>query len=176
MNGYFQLVIAANGTGIKIIPPTDGGAPVSLQDVREYLDKRHIAYDLKALDEAVKRADGGVSVFSTAQILPERESYRLTVSDDEMRATGYFYPPSEGQTGEYMTAAEVLNDLSMQKITYGIQKEAIESFFRNRVYCTEIDLAIGKPVRGVILSLSRQIVFFLPMLLIFPLFMGINGI
>ena len=36
--------------------------------------------------------------------------------------------------------------------------------------------SIGKPVRGVILSLSRQIVFFLPMLLIFPLFMGIDGI
>ena len=36
--------------------------------------------------------------------------------------------------------------------------------------------SIGKPVRGVILSLTRQIIFFLPTLLILPLFMGIDGI
>lgn len=36
--------------------------------------------------------------------------------------------------------------------------------------------AIGKPKRGVFLSLTRQILFLLPLLLIFPLFMGINGI
>ncbi|MCD7709096.1 MAG: MATE family efflux transporter [Clostridiales bacterium] len=36
--------------------------------------------------------------------------------------------------------------------------------------------AIGKPTRGVFLSLTRQIIFFLPLLVIFPLFMGIDGI
>jgi Na+-driven multidrug efflux pump len=36
--------------------------------------------------------------------------------------------------------------------------------------------AIGKPTRGVFLSLTRQIIFLLPLLLIFPLFLGIDGI
>ncbi|MBQ4529772.1 MAG: MATE family efflux transporter [Lachnospiraceae bacterium] len=36
--------------------------------------------------------------------------------------------------------------------------------------------AIGKPGRGVFLSLTRQIIFLLPLLVIFPLFMGIDGI
>lgn len=36
--------------------------------------------------------------------------------------------------------------------------------------------AIGKPKRGVFLSLTRQILFLLPLLIIFPLFMGIDGI
>ena len=36
--------------------------------------------------------------------------------------------------------------------------------------------AIGKPARGVFLSLTRQIIFLLPLLVIFPLFMGIDGI
>ena len=36
--------------------------------------------------------------------------------------------------------------------------------------------SIGKPVRGIILSLSRQIVFFLPVLVILPAFMGMDGI
>ena len=36
--------------------------------------------------------------------------------------------------------------------------------------------AIGKPVRGAVLSLTRQVLFFIPLVLILPLFMGINGI
>lgn len=36
--------------------------------------------------------------------------------------------------------------------------------------------SIGKPIKGVFLSLTRNILFFLPIMLILPLFMGINGI
>lgn len=36
--------------------------------------------------------------------------------------------------------------------------------------------AIGKPKRGILLSLTRQIFFLLPLLIIFPLFMGIDGV
>lgn len=36
--------------------------------------------------------------------------------------------------------------------------------------------AIGKPKGGVFLSLTRQIIFLLPLIIIFPLFMGIDGI
>lgn len=36
--------------------------------------------------------------------------------------------------------------------------------------------SIGKPIKGVFLSLTRQIIFFIPFLLIFPHFFGIDGI
>ena len=36
--------------------------------------------------------------------------------------------------------------------------------------------SIGKPIKGVFLSLTRNVLFFLPIMLILPLFMGINGI
>ena len=36
--------------------------------------------------------------------------------------------------------------------------------------------AIGKPYKGVFLSLTRQILFLLPLLLLFPLWFGIDGI
>lgn len=35
--------------------------------------------------------------------------------------------------------------------------------------------SIGKPAKGIFLSLTRQIIFFVPLLLILPLFMGIEG-
>lgn len=36
--------------------------------------------------------------------------------------------------------------------------------------------AIGKPVKGIFLSLTRQIIFLLPLILILPLFLGIDGV
>ena len=36
--------------------------------------------------------------------------------------------------------------------------------------------SIGKPKKGIFLSLTRQLLFLLPLILIFPLFMGIDGI
>lgn len=36
--------------------------------------------------------------------------------------------------------------------------------------------AIGKPLKGLLLSMTRQVIFLIPLLLILPLFMGINGI
>lgn len=36
--------------------------------------------------------------------------------------------------------------------------------------------SIGKPQKGVFLSLTRQIIFLLPLIIVFPLFMGIDGI
>lgn len=36
--------------------------------------------------------------------------------------------------------------------------------------------AIGKPVRGILLSLTRQVFFLIPLILILPLFFGLDGI
>lgn len=36
--------------------------------------------------------------------------------------------------------------------------------------------AIGKPMKGVLLSLTRQVFFLVPCLLILPLFLGLDGI
>ena len=36
--------------------------------------------------------------------------------------------------------------------------------------------AIGKPIKGMVLSLTRQVIFLIPLVFILPLFMGIDGI
>ena len=61
-----------------------------------------------------------------------------------------------------------------------------ESFFRISMFFTWINClqpiastfftSIGKPVKGVILSLTRQIIFFVPILIILPLFLKIDGV
>ena len=147
MNGYFQLVVLPNGTAVKVFAPTEGGTPVTVPDIRAYMDQRNISYDVIKLDEAVQKADGSAVPVNGQKIMPERESYRLDISVDEMTATGYFYPPSDGEKGEYMTPDEVKKDLMFQKITFGVCNDTIDAFFQNRQYCTPIVLAQGKPVR-----------------------------
>ncbi len=36
--------------------------------------------------------------------------------------------------------------------------------------------AIGKPVKGLLLSMTRQVFFLIPLILILPLFFGIDGV
>lgn len=61
-----------------------------------------------------------------------------------------------------------------------------ERFFRIFLFCIFINAlqpvtstfftAIGKPMQGIFLSLTRQIIFLLPLLLVLPCFFGIDGI
>lgn len=60
------------------------------------------------------------------------------------------------------------------------------SYFRVYLGCTCLNFlqpitstfftSIGKPVKGIFLSLTRQILFLLPLLVVLPLFLGIDGI
>ncbi|MDC7289292.1 MATE family efflux transporter [Blautia schinkii] len=64
-------------------------------------------------------------------------------------------------------------------------KFAIE-FFRIFLFCTFFNglqpvtsnffTSIGKASKGIFLSMTRQIIFLVPLILIFPLFMGIDGV
>ncbi len=145
MNGYFQLVITPKGTGIKVFPPTDGGEPLDVNMVRDYLDDRKMQYDVVLIKEAVTKADGNVAIFTEAQVLPEREGCKLDISKDRMMVTAIFYPPSEG--AELLTEKEVLASLAYRKITYGVKADVIHQFFEHREYCKEFVVAEGKPVK-----------------------------
>ena len=59
-------------------------------------------------------------------------------------------------------------------------------FFRIFLFCTwanciqpatsQFFASVGKPMRGMFISLTRQIIFLIPLLIALPLFMGIDGI
>ncbi len=145
MNGYFQLSVVPDGTAIKVFPATDGGEALSADKVIEYLDFHHFDYDMKAVGEAVQAANGNPVKIISSQILPERESYKLEISQDKMQAIAYFYAPSEG--AGLMDANELIKDLAFKKIKFGIQTDAISKFFASREYCKPIVIAQGQPPR-----------------------------
>ncbi len=151
MNGYFQLLCLDTGTSIRLIPPTDGGQPVAISEVMAYLEDHSIGYDLKTLNDGVKeyieKNEQTDVLLSFKQNYPERECYRLLVSDDRMNAVARFYPPSPG--AEEMSLKEFVNDLKVEKISCGIQTDEIVEFFANKVYCTDLRVAVGiPPIQG----------------------------
>ena len=144
-NGYFQLAAVNDKTEIRIIPPADGGERVNINELSEYLNKRGYVYDLASLNSVVEA--GGKMPLVSASMPIERETYKITVSDDGMLAKVRYYAPSVG--GELTTHEEFLKDLQMHNITYGIKVDVIMALYKNneRAYCTDIVVAEGKAPR-----------------------------
>lgn len=150
MNGYFRLIHEEGNTGIKLFPPTNGGAALMVNDVVEYLALKNIIYDKNALYKAIEASaqEETVCLLERRTTLKERECYKFIVTPDAMQAYVRFYAPSIG--GEEMTAAELINDLKLKGIKHGILEEAIEEcFWGARDYCKDMLVAQGtEPVHG----------------------------
>ena len=145
MNGYFRLVNGEKMSAIRMIPPTEGGKPVDINDVVEYLTMKEYACDLPALKRAVETAEKEETevLLGTVTRYPERECYKLTITPDKMQAHAKFYASSVG--GENMTPQELVQDLLMRGIKTGIKKDEILKFFSKRQYCENILVAEGRP-------------------------------
>lgn len=150
MNGYFRLMHEEGKTGIQLIPPTEGGDAISVNDVTEYLALKNIVYDKNLLYKAIAvSAEKKMAVLLEKRTtLPERECYKFTITPDNMFAYVRFYAPSVG--GEQMTADELIKDLEIRGIRHGILVDAIrECFAKRRDYCKDILVAQGtEPVHG----------------------------
>ena len=145
MNGYFRLVNKEGASSLKLFPPTDGGKPLDILDVIEYLTMKDYACDLPTLKRAVEGAEKEQQEISLGNEtrLKERECYKLSVRPDKMQAYAKFYAASEG--GEDMTAQEMVHDLELRGIKCGILTDAIEGFFKHKEYGEDILVAEGKP-------------------------------
>ncbi len=145
-NGYFKIVKTAEGFGLSVIAPKDGGEPVRIQELINYLDQNGIVYDLTKLKEATASSEDTVLSLGTGDCPAIRENYTLSISQDNMKAVARFTPASD--TGERMTAAEFINDMSFRMIKFGIQTELLGKLFASSgVYCTDIAVAKGKMPR-----------------------------
>lgn len=147
-NGYFQLVCGADGTALKLFAPVDGGKPITVKEVTEYLTRFGISFDISAISNAIQEAV--MSQKAEYQVtlnrnfsMEMRESYELHLSEDKMLATARFYPPSVN--GERMSVSEFISDLEQKGIKFGVQTDSLNKFFIQPVYCKEILVAKGLP-------------------------------
>ena len=148
-NSYFQLVIDEGSVAMKYFPPQDGGEPLKIDEVIEYLNDNHIEnYDLKLINETI------ISAIKPTKITISREKayqideiMKVRVTPDKMYAVARFYPPSEGR--KRADADEFERDLKAMKINNGILYDVLKIHEVNPEYCKNVIVAMGtKPVQG----------------------------
>ena len=150
MNAYFQLIAEGNVTAVRLVPATDGGDKLNINEMMDYLHLKKIdVQDIKQLYQVALSYDKEIVVPVCAKVcLPQQEMMTVKVSDDRMEAVVRFYPPSSNG-GSYRDKNDVISDLQFHKITYGYDEAAIAQYLQNRSYCTDIVIARGTaPVHG----------------------------
>ena len=144
MNGYFRLWGEAGDTRIKLIPPTDGGRPLEVGDVIDYLNFHKIDYDISALGSAVSSLEFETELFLNSDpLIPVNEELVITIDADRMCAWGRFTCASD--KGQDMTKEEILSDLKYKGVKFGIDEAAIDFYLSTRLYMEDIALANGQP-------------------------------
>jgi hypothetical protein len=148
-NAYFRLRIKDDGTYLELIPPQGNGAALSFGEMQDYLIKHGQVVDKVAVAKAIQNAAGGKCEIKLDNKKGQEisESYDLFVADDKMRCTVRFFPASDN--GMELKKEELIKDLNFKKICFGINDDIINSFFKDRKYCTDYVIAEGEtPVEG----------------------------
>ncbi len=146
MNGFFQLDLRPEGTFLRIYAAKDGGEPVNINELAEYLQKKGIGYEITDLNRKVQAiTDKGVFQLDAIKRYQEREMMIVSIAPNKMEASVRFYPPSV--QGFKLEKDDIYADLHTAGVQYGIDDNAINAFLEKRVYCTDTVMAVGKPVR-----------------------------
>ncbi|MCR5747167.1 MAG: FapA family protein [Lachnospiraceae bacterium] len=143
-NGYFQVNVASDGTYIHFFPAENGGEPIDLKEMDNYLSTKCIPYDKRSLHAEADKNKATKFKLNSSQIRLLDEYMMFSVSSDSMSVIARFFPPSEG--GGLMTEDEIKKDLQYNKIKAEPDMEAINSFLSDRQYCTDYIIARGTPV------------------------------
>lgn len=156
VNSYFQLNIRENGVYLHIFPAKENGESLNVQEVMNYLDECGVeGYNVQALNAALAKTDQDQMLFLSEQTIDEvDEKAKVRVSDNRLMAFIRFYPPSE--KGNYMTAKEIVNELSRYNVTYGISEKVIKAYLNGRQFCRDIPFAKGQ---AVVQGVSDKIVY-----------------
>ncbi len=150
-NAFFQLVHKEDGTYLKSYPASEGGDPLSVQDIIDYLERRGLEYDdpaiLKTFVELAEIDDNAMMKFTSKKLLPEKEFPVITVDPRKRAAKIRLYPPSS--KGNRISIEDIKDLIEQAGIKYGLIEKNIEIMWKARLYCTDILIAKAKmPVQG----------------------------
>lgn len=146
-NGYFQVIRSADSISLKLFPPSNGENMVEIEEIREYLENNQIIdYDLKTLNKVLLNLSEVTEVrISPLKGYPINEYMKISIDDDEMRASVRFYPPSND--GERTNIDELKRDLTVAGVVYNVNEEILQRQIENPEYCINKVIALGKPTR-----------------------------
>lgn len=146
MNGFFQLDLRPEGTFLRIYAHQGDGAPVNVNEVAEYLQRKGISYEITDLNRKIQSIkDKGVFQLDKVKRYQEREMMVVNIQPNKMQASVRFYPPSV--QGFKLEKDDIYADLHTAGVKYGIDESAIETYLAKRIYCTDFVFATGLEAR-----------------------------
>ena len=148
-NGYFKLQFTENESFLTLYPPVDGGAPIQVDELRDYcVSKGFPGIDIVAIKKVVDNLSKPVNIkIAEKKGIPTPESFHVQISSDKMSATCRFFPPSTG--GAQLNIMDIKSTLKLQNVVKGVDDKAIEAYLADRHYCTDYVLARGlEPTSG----------------------------
>ncbi len=146
-NGYFRLNIEPDSVSLQLVPPTDGGAGVTIAEIMEYLKTVKIYdYDPHIINKVLSTLkEPTVFKISEESISAVPEIAKIRISDDRMAAVIRLYPPSN--QGKLFNKSDLLGELTLAGIKYGIIDKAVDTLVATPVFGHDIIIARGKEVR-----------------------------
>ncbi len=146
-NAFFQLVQKDDGVYLKSYPALQGGAPLSMEDIMQYLEQKKIMDvqlgDIASfVEEAAQQKNAEKKILSENR-LPEKEFPLITMDPERKFAKLRLYPPSNG--GMRISSDEIMDRMGQLGIKYGILTENIKLMLKGRLYCTDVLIAKAKP-------------------------------
>lgn len=142
-NGYFQINITEKVTYVRMFPPVDGGEPIQVEEMRDYLTSKGYPLDvvlLKKLIDTVIDEPRDLKLADKKGI-PVSESMNIKISQDCMTAVVRFYPFSSA--GAALTMEDIKSELNFHGVKKGIDENEISRFLHDKHYCTDYVLARG---------------------------------
>lgn len=150
-NAFFQLIQKNDGLYLKSYPPLDGGKPLVIDDIIQYLTKKRFQdVDLSLVKKFVDSSVGKTNVeqkILEGEHLPENEYAMVSVEPMRTMAKIRLYPPSD--KGSRLTVSDLRDLLSQNGVKYGIIDKNLELILKGRLYCTDVLVAKATlPVQG----------------------------
>lgn len=146
-NAFFQLVQKDDGVYLKSYPALQGGAPLSMEDIMQYLEQKKIMDvqlgDIASFVEKAAQQKNAEKKILSENRLPEKEFPLITMDPERKFAKLRLYPPSNG--GMRISSDEIMDRMGQLGIKYGILTENIKLMLKGRLYCTDVLIAKAKP-------------------------------
>ena len=143
-NAYFQIIMAQNKTFLRLFPAVDGGEPISVKELQDYLSFNKIEPEsTDYMSEAANVTEEKDVLLCNKTGFAINEYFKLMYTPDKMMAVARFYPPSTG--GQQTSAAEIVNDLKHMGVKVEPDMAAISAYIKNRQYCYSVVVAKGVP-------------------------------
>ncbi len=148
MDASFQLICGDKDTKLKLIPATDGGEPLNVGLIVDYLNSAKIEFLVPELSKAVSELTEETTITINMNKSPAvAEHLILDLRDENMVCIGHFLPPSD--KGSLCNEGDIMAALASKGVVYGIKEDEIRGFLRNREYFKEYVFAEGvAPVQG----------------------------